>query len=85
MVYITQVLIFPKELSKKAGYGIYNLGRNINISKRLPHLQNILKAELTTIHHTLEIITNQFPDEVTHIFTNNQNLLYILMIHIKHP
>ena len=36
-------------IAEKAGHGIFNLGKNLTISKQLPGLQNILMA----IHHAL--------------------------------
>jgi hypothetical protein len=37
--------------SKLVGYWIFNLDKNMNISKRFLRLQNILKTELMAIHH----------------------------------
>ena len=67
-----------------ASYGIYNLGKGITILERLPGLQNILHAEILTIHHTLQIITHQFPDESTYIFTDSLTSLYLLIKQLKH-
>ena len=68
------------------GYGIYNPDKHITISTRLPGLQNILlKVELTTIYYTLQIITNQFPNELAYIFTDSLTSLYLLLIQLKHP
>jgi ribonuclease HI len=67
------------------GYGVYNSTKNINISERLPGLQNILRAELIAIHHTIQLINRQFPTEPAHIFTDNLNSLYLLNMQITHP
>jgi hypothetical protein len=48
-------------------------------------LQNILRAEITTIYHTLVILNQEFPQEPAHIFTNNLNSLYLINTQIKHP
>jgi hypothetical protein len=56
-----------------SGYGIFNSIKNIEISKRLPGLQNILQAELTAIHHTLILINANYPAEPAYIFTNSLN------------
>jgi hypothetical protein len=68
-----------------AGYGIYNPINHINISTRLPGLQNILRAELLAIHDTLQILLAQFPHEPAHIFTDSLNSIYLLLMQIKHP
>jgi hypothetical protein len=39
--------------AEKVGHGIFNLGKNLTISKQLLGLQNILKAKLMAIHHAL--------------------------------
>jgi hypothetical protein len=67
------------------GYGIYNSTKNINISEHLPGLQNILRAEFTAIHHTIQLINRQFPTKPAHIFTDNLNSLYLLNTQITHP
>jgi hypothetical protein len=47
---------------EKAGYGIYNPTKTeIRISKRLPGLQTIFRAELMAIHKTPKLIRNQIP------------------------
>jgi ribonuclease HI len=68
-----------------AGYGIYNPIKHIHISARLLGLQNILRAELLAIHHTLQILLAQFPHEPAHIFTDSLNSIYLLLTQIKHP
>jgi ribonuclease HI len=72
-------------LRERAGYGIYNPCKDIQISERLPGLQNILRAELLAIHHTLQIITEQFPNEPAYIFIDSLTLLYLLISQLKHP
>ena len=51
----------------------------------LPNLQNILRTELTTIHHTLQLVNSQFPNEHAYIFTDSLNSLYLLNTQITHP
>jgi ribonuclease HI len=67
------------------GYGIYNPDKDIQISERLPGLQNILRAELLAIHHILQIIKNQFPEEPAYIFTNSLTSIYLLISQLKYP
>ena len=56
----------PKETTQghwkreKAGYGIYNPFKNLQNTERLPGLQNILRAELMAIHHTLRLLTTTY-------------------------
>jgi ribonuclease HI len=69
----------------QAGYGIWNPLLKINLPQRLIRLQNILRAEISTIHHTLQILTQEFPDELAHIFTDSLNSLYLINTQIKHP
>ena len=82
----------PKEASQghwkheKTRYGIYNsIKKNLKITIRLPRLQNILRAEMMAIHHTLQLLTTIYPDEPTHIFMDCLNVLYLLNTQIKHP
>ena len=71
---------------EKAGYGIYHPTKpQIQISKRLPGLQTIFRAELMAIHKTLKIITTKYPHEPAHIFTDCLNCLYVINTQIKHP
>jgi hypothetical protein len=57
----------PKKLSAniweptRAGYGIWNPLLKINVSRRLIGLQNILRAEISAIYHTLLILNQEFP------------------------
>jgi hypothetical protein len=55
----------------KAGYGIWNPLLKINLPQRLLGLQNILYAEMSAIHHTLQILTQEFPNKPAHIFTDS--------------
>jgi ribonuclease HI len=48
-------------------------------------LQNILCAEISAIHHTLQILTQEFPNELAYIFTDSLNSLYLINTQIKHP
>jgi ribonuclease HI len=57
----------------------------MNISQRLIGLQNILRAEILAIHHTLLILNHEFPHEPAHIFTDSLNSLYLIKTQIKHP
>ena len=81
----------PKKITQehwkreKAGYGIYNPFKNLKIAERLPGLQNILRAELMAIHHTLRLLTTTYPNEPAHIFTDCLNVLYLLNTQTKHP
>ena len=81
----------PKETSQghwkreKAGYGIYNSTKNLKIAVRLPGLQNILRAKMMAIHHTLRLLTTTYRDEPAHIFTYCLDVLYLLNTQIKHP
>ena len=72
-------------IREKAGYGIYNPFKNLNISVRLPGLQNILRAELMAVHHTLCLLTTTYRNEPAHIFTDCLNVLYLINTHTKHP
>jgi ribonuclease HI len=81
----------PKKISTniweplRARYGIWNPLLKINVSRRLIGLQNILRAEITTIYHTLVILNQEFPQEPAHIFTDSLNSLYLINTQIKHP
>jgi ribonuclease HI len=46
---------------------------------------NILRAEISAIHHTLQILTQEFPNEPAHIFIDSLNSLYLINTQIKHP
>jgi hypothetical protein len=69
----------------QVGYGNWNPLLKINLPQRLIGLQNILRAEISAIHHTLQILTQEFPNEPTHIFTDSLNSLYFINTQIKHP
>ena len=66
-----------------AGFGIYSPNKNIQISKRLPGYQNILRAELNAI--LIAIKTVQPTQMDTHIFTDSLNNIYLINNHIQHP
>jgi ribonuclease HI len=70
---------------ERAGYGIYNSYKNIQIAARLPGLPNILRTELTALHHILQIIHFQYAHEPACIFTDSQTSLYLLKTHLTHP
>ena len=78
-------LISPGVWRKEtAGYGIYS-PKGLNIAKRLHGHQNILRAEMITIHKALRIINTQYQNEPAYIFTDSLNVLYLLNTQIKHP
>jgi ribonuclease HI len=68
----------------RARYGIWNPLLKINISRRLIGLQNILRAEISAIYHTLLMLNHEFPQEPVHIFTDSLNSLYLINTQIKH-
>ena len=70
---------------KTSSYGIFNSIKNIEIFKQLPGLQNILRAELISIHYILTLINANYPTEPTYIFTNSLNSLYFLHTQIHKP
>jgi hypothetical protein len=69
----------------QARYGIWNPLLKINLPQRLIGLQNILRVEISAIHHTLQVLIQEFPNEPAHIFTNSLNSLYLINTQIKHP
>ena len=84
--YIDVSFIPPKKTrdghwkKEKTGYIIYHPTKpKIQISKRLPGLQTIFRAELMAIHKTLKIITTKYPHEPAHIFT--ASIVYTSLIH----
>ena len=89
--YTVGSFIPPKEITRghwkreKEGYGIYNPFKNLTIAERLPGLQNILRAELMAIHHTLRLLTTTYRNEPAHIFIDCLNVLYLLNTQTKHP
>jgi hypothetical protein len=54
----------------QARYGIWNPLLKINLPQRLVGLQNIFRAEISAIHHTLQILTQEFPTEPAYICKN---------------
>jgi hypothetical protein len=40
---------------------------------------------MSAIHHTLQILTQEFPNEPAYIFTDSLNSLYLINTQIKHP
>ena len=73
-------------LREEDGYGIYKQEKNIKLAIRLLGLQNIFRVELMAIHHALNVINKDFPNEHAHIFTNCLNGLYVIKkTQIKHP
>jgi hypothetical protein len=62
----------------QAGYGIWNPLLKINLPQRLIRLQNILRAEISAIHHSLQILIQEFPNEPAQIFTDSLNSLYLI-------
>jgi ribonuclease HI len=71
--------------NKPTDSGIWNPLLKINIPQKLIGLQNILHAEISTMHHTLQTLTQEFPNELAHIFTDSLNSLYLINTQIKHP
>jgi hypothetical protein len=71
--------------STRARYGIWNPLLKINIHHRLIGLQNILRAKVSAIHHILQILIQEFPNEPAYIFTDSLNSLYLINTQIKHP
>jgi hypothetical protein len=69
----------------QAGYGIWNPLHKINLPQKLIGLQNILRAEMSAIHHTLQILTQEFPTQPVYIFTDSLNSLYLINTQIKQP
>jgi ribonuclease HI len=57
----------------------------LTISKTLTGFQNILRVELTAIHHALQIITQFFPNESAYIFSDILTSLYLLTTQTKQP
>jgi hypothetical protein len=55
------------------------------MAQRLIGLQNILRVEISAIHHTLLILNHEFPHEPAHIFTDSLNSLYLINTQIKYP
>ena len=89
--YIDGSFFPPKQISpnnwrpEMASYGVFNPIKNLQISERLPGLQNILRAELMVIHTTIRLSLNNFANEPVFIFTDSLNSLYLLNTQIKHP
>ena len=72
-------------ISESAAYDIYNAHKNLEISNRLPGLQNILRAELMALYDTLKLSIEHYNNEPMHIFTDSLNSLYLLNTQIMHP
>lgn len=66
-----------------AGSGVYYPTHNLHITKRLPCLQNILRAELNAI--LIAIQGTQHHTQDTYIFTYSLNIVYLIHNHIRHP
>jgi hypothetical protein len=81
----------PKQIApntwhpEMASYGIFNPSKNLQISERLPGLQNILRAELTAIYTVLQLSTKTYTNEPIYIFTDSLNSLYLLNMQLRHP
>ena len=69
---------------EKAGYGIYNPFKDLEIAKRFHGLQNIPQAKMMAIHQTLQLHNKTYKNETTHTFTYYLNVLYLLNTQIKH-
>jgi len=72
-------------MREKAGFGIYNGPKKLQIAERLHGLQNILRAELMAVHKMLTILTTTYNNEPANIFTDCVNVLYLLNTQIQHP
>ena len=89
--YIDGSFFPPKQISpnnwrpKMASYGVFSPIKNLQISERLPDLQNILTEKLMAIYTIIRHILNNFADEPVFIFTDSLNSLYVLNTQIKHP
>jgi hypothetical protein len=72
-------------IQHKLAMAIWNPLLKINLPQNLIGLQNILHAKISTIHHTLQILTLEFPNKPTHIFIDSLNSLYLINTQIKYP
>ena len=70
--------------AETASYDIYNAHKNLRISKRLPGLQNILRADLIAILETIIYNNSICPHEPSHIFTDSLNSIYLIKLQIIH-
>ena len=61
-------------IREKAGYGVYNQEKNLEIAIRLLGLQNIFRAELMAIYATLKIINEDTPMN-QHTYSHNLVLM----------
>jgi ribonuclease HI len=81
----------PKQISannwqpKTASYGIYSPIKDLQISKRLPGLQNILRAELMALYMIIKLSTTTYTEEPVYIFTDSLNSLYLINTQLRHP
>jgi ribonuclease HI len=81
----------PKQIApntwcpKKASYGIYNPIKDLQISKCLPGLQNILRAELMAIYTVIQLSITTYMEEPIYIFTDSLNSLYLINTQLRHP
>ena len=69
---------------EKVGYGVYNQYKNLELAIRLLGLQKKFRAKLMTIHATLKIINEEYPNEPAHTFIDCLNGLYVIKTQIKH-
>ena len=67
-----------------AAYGVSNVHKHIEISKRLSRLQNILRAELMAFYDTIKLSLELYHNEPVHIFTDSLNSLYLPNTQIRH-
>jgi ribonuclease HI len=56
--------------------------KDIKLAYKLPGLQNIQRAKLTTIHDTIKFTNTNI--EPTYIFTNSLNSIYFINIQLRH-
>ena len=74
---------YENDMGNTTGSGVYCPANNLRIAERLPSLQNILRAELTTL--LIAIQGTQQHTQDTHIFTDNLNSIYLIHNYIRHP
>ena len=66
-------------------YNIYNPIKNLKIFERPPRLENILRAKMMPIQHTIQHLNTMYHDKPPHIFIVCLDVLYLLNNQIKHP
>ena len=83
--------ILPKQINKitwlpeTVAYGIFNAHKQIEISKRLLGLYNILRAKLMALYNSIKLSLELYHNKPVHIFTESLNSLYLHNTQIRHP